>query len=88
MLLLFNHADGVGKSTLITALLTESFNTSVPSVISPVIVPASITPEHVSVVIIDSSCKCILFSLRYSSGADYLFVCVKLREYFMKAIFG
>lgn len=49
--------DGVGKSSLITALVTEAFPDEpemVPDCLPPVLIPPSVTPEGVSTQIVDT----------------------------------
>eukprot|EP00184_Porphyridium_aerugineum_P008375 CAMPEP_0184691424 /NCGR_PEP_ID=MMETSP0313-20130426/282_1 /TAXON_ID=2792 /ORGANISM="Porphyridium aerugineum, Strain SAG 1380-2" /LENGTH=641 /DNA_ID=CAMNT_0027149141 /DNA_START=113 /DNA_END=2038 /DNA_ORIENTATION=+ len=46
--------SGVGKSTLIKTLLSESFEENVPPVLPTIVVPPEVTPERVHVSIIDT----------------------------------
>lgn len=47
--------DGVGKSTIITSLIKESFVQHVQHVVPEVTIPPEVTPENVTTCIIDSS---------------------------------
>ncbi|KAI8320016.1 mitochondrial Rho GTPase [Martensiomyces pterosporus] len=49
--------DGVGKSTLVTALIKETFVVNVQSVVPEVTIPPEVTPENVTTHIIDTSTK-------------------------------
>ena len=48
---------GVGKSSLISSLVSESWSERVPPVLQPVMVPPSLLPEKIGLTIIDTSCK-------------------------------
>ncbi|KAJ1992031.1 ERMES complex Ca(2+)-binding regulatory GTPase gem1 [Coemansia spiralis] len=48
---------GVGKSTLVTALIKETFIVNVQSVVPEVTIPPEVTPENVTTHIIDTSSK-------------------------------
>ncbi|KAJ1847353.1 ERMES complex Ca(2+)-binding regulatory GTPase gem1, partial [Coemansia sp. RSA 2708] len=48
---------GVGKSTLVTALIKETFVTNVQAVVPEVTIPPEVTPEKVTAHIIDTSSK-------------------------------
>ncbi|ODN75133.1 mitochondrial Rho GTPase 1 [Cryptococcus amylolentus CBS 6039] len=47
--------DGVGKSSIITSLIKESFVTNVPHVVPEVTIPPEITPENFTTSIVDTS---------------------------------
>lgn len=47
--------DGVGKSTIITSLIKESFVSNVQHVVPEVTIPPEVTPENVTTCIVDSS---------------------------------
>ncbi|KAI7831039.1 P-loop containing nucleoside triphosphate hydrolase protein [Kickxella alabastrina] len=47
--------DGVGKSTLVTALIKETFILNVQAVVPEVTIPPEVTPENVTTHIIDTS---------------------------------
>ncbi|KAJ2636392.1 ERMES complex Ca(2+)-binding regulatory GTPase gem1 [Coemansia sp. RSA 1286] len=47
--------DGVGKSTLVTALIKETFIVNVQAVVPEVTIPPEVTPENVTTHIIDTS---------------------------------
>ncbi|KAJ2719673.1 ERMES complex Ca(2+)-binding regulatory GTPase gem1 [Coemansia sp. Benny D115] len=47
--------DGVGKSTLVTALIKETFVVNVQAVVPEVTIPPEVTPENVTTHIIDTS---------------------------------
>lgn len=47
--------EGVGKTLVITALLTESFTEDVPHVLPEICIPPSISPDNVNTVIVDTS---------------------------------
>lgn len=49
--------EGVGKSTLVTALLTETFTEEVPHIIPEISIPPSVSPDGVSTTIVDSSAR-------------------------------
>ncbi|ORX72947.1 mitochondrial Rho GTPase [Linderina pennispora] len=49
--------DGVGKSTLVTALIKETFIANVQAVVPEVTIPPEVTPENVTTHIIDTSPK-------------------------------
>ena len=59
-------ADGVGKSSLILALITEEFPSIVPARIEEVTIPADITPENVPTQIVDY-CRLLPFYLHSAS---------------------
>ena len=52
-----HHAQGVGKTSLITAAATESFPDFPPPVLPPTRLPAEATPEGVPMVIVDTSSR-------------------------------
>ncbi|KAK1922388.1 P-loop containing nucleoside triphosphate hydrolase protein [Papiliotrema laurentii] len=47
--------DGVGKSSIITSLIKESFVTNVQHVVPEVTIPPEVTPENVTTSIVDTS---------------------------------
>lgn len=47
--------DGVGKSSIITSLIKESFVNHVPHVVPEVTIPPEVTPENVTTSIVDTS---------------------------------
>ncbi|KAK4686292.1 phosphatidylglycerol phospholipase C, partial [Tremellales sp. Uapishka_1] len=47
--------DGVGKSTIITSLIKESFVSNVQHVVPEVTIPPEVTPENVTTSIVDTS---------------------------------
>ncbi|RXK38758.1 mitochondrial Rho GTPase 1 [Tremella mesenterica] len=47
--------DGVGKSSIITSLIKESFVSNVPHVVPEVTIPPEVTPENVTTSIVDTS---------------------------------
>lgn len=49
--------EGVGKTSVITALLTEAFTEDVPHVLPEICIPPSISPDNVNTVIVDTSGK-------------------------------
>ncbi|RUS16020.1 mitochondrial Rho GTPase [Endogone sp. FLAS-F59071] len=49
--------DGVGKSTLITSLIKESFIPNIQHVVPEVTIPPEVTPENVTTHIVDSSTR-------------------------------
>jgi hypothetical protein len=79
-----HHAQGVGKTSLITAAATESFPDFPPPVLPPTRLPAEATPEGVPMVIVDTSSReeekttldvstglCMLFLGTLSDGQDH-----------------
>lgn len=53
---------GTGKSSLIAAAASESFQENVPSVLPPTRLPADFFPDHVPVTLIDTSSRYLLLS--------------------------
>ncbi|KAG8826742.1 ERMES complex Ca(2+)-binding regulatory GTPase gem1 [Serendipita sp. 401] len=49
--------DGVGKSTIITSLIKESFISNVQHIVPEVTIPPEVTPENVTTSIVDTGCK-------------------------------
>jgi len=49
--------DGVGKSTLITSLIKETFVSELQHVVPEVTIPPEVTPENVTTHIVDSSAR-------------------------------
>jgi len=45
----------VGKTSLISALLTEQFSQDVPHVLPEITIPPELTPEGITTVIVDTS---------------------------------
>jgi hypothetical protein len=54
--------QGTGKSSLITAVATDSFPERVPAVLPPTRLPHDFYPDRVPLVIIDTSSRCTQFS--------------------------
>ncbi|OCH84908.1 mitochondrial Rho 1 [Obba rivulosa] len=48
--------EGVGKSTIVTSLIKESFVAHVQHVVPEVTIPPEVTPENVTTYIVDSGC--------------------------------
>lgn len=46
--------EGVGKSTIITSLIKESFVAHVQHIVPEVTIPPEVTPENVTTYIVDS----------------------------------
>jgi hypothetical protein len=53
----YDHLQGVGKTSLITAAATESFPDFPPPVLPPTRLPAEATPEGVPMIITDTSSR-------------------------------
>ncbi|KAF9778643.1 P-loop containing nucleoside triphosphate hydrolase protein [Thelephora terrestris] len=48
--------EGVGKSTIVTSLIKESFVSQVQHIVPEVTIPPEVTPENVTTYIVDSGC--------------------------------
>ncbi len=51
--------SGVGKTSLISSLVSESFTQQIPSVLQPVIVPSELTTEKIPFAIIDTAAPAV-----------------------------
>ncbi|OZJ02426.1 Mitochondrial Rho GTPase 1, partial [Bifiguratus adelaidae] len=49
--------DGVGKSTLITSLIKETYISNIQHVVPEVTIPPEVTPENVTTHIVDTSAR-------------------------------
>jgi hypothetical protein len=52
----------VGKTSMITTLVSQDFPTTVPVCIRPIVVPKDLTMEHVELVIVDTDGRICFFT--------------------------
>lgn len=56
---------GTGKSSLITAVATDSFPEKTPAVLPPTRLPHDFYPDRVPLTIIDTSSRCLLIPISF-----------------------